>query len=586
MRFRIRIAIVLAAGLAGGWAAASAASAGAAAAGGSGKDVAAAVAEAIKGARTDAQRAQRLLEAGRAASEPEVVAGLLEKAVEYGVKGARAPEALKAATEAADLLDSRSPSGKDKWSALRLDVRREAWRNAPREAKAAASLDLLDALRSQASAAEAAGQWARSQALLREACSLAGSIRSPLQEMLAFQRDRAGHFEQIARQADVARKKLTDNPADGETRDRLLQMLVIELVDLGEAKKVAAADAAQAWSTYLPLAGQDSQTFDEAAATELGRWYFDFLLPKASKYSELRLLVAARGCYQRAVVLHAGQDAQRTALEKKLQEIEVKFDALAMDPAAGGRGADVDLLRSIDLDTMAWQGVWDFVGGTLTVWPRTEAYLRLPATVTGNYRLSLKFTNRYGIPIPDKFSKFGHMKISDRQKAWLARKINEKAGLDVALPLGRKHVGLSIDPDRQDAKVRLLHVDPEGTIWGATTPAEKVVSTRPATGGTGGYDIVQAKSAPLPTEKAHQVDVAVFVEEGVAAIAVDLDGRPVLRWKGKANRCSLADAWPPGRFDNAIILGGWMGPTAFTSAKVCSFRGEIRMDRPVVNEGD
>jgi hypothetical protein len=97
---------------------------------------------------------------------------------------------------------------------------------------------------------------------------------------------------------------------------------------------------------------------------------------------------------------------------------------------------------------------------------------------------------------------------------------------------------------------------------------------------------VQAKSPSLPTEKAHQVDVAVFIEEGVAAIAVDLNGKPVLRWKGKVNRCTLDDAWPPGKFDNAIILGGWMGPTAFTSAKVCSFTGEIRMDRPVANEGD
>jgi hypothetical protein len=83
----------------------------------------------------------------------------------------------------------------------------------------------------------------------------------------------------------------------------------------------------------------------------------------------------------------------------------------------------------------------------------------------------------------------------------------------------------------------------------------------------------------LPTESIHEIGIAVFVEQGIAAVAVNLNDKAVIRWKGRASRCEVGDPWPPGDLRGAILLGGWTGPTAFASAKVCSFSGRTRIQK-------
>ena len=546
----------------------------------------AAIAAAIRGARNDADRAVKLLAAGKAATDDDVAAALLAEAVERGLRAHRATRAVQAAAAALDLLDTKSPRTRPERRDKRLAVRRLTYRHAPRKDKKTAGLDLLEALQVSAESAESAGQWTAAKELHREGYSVAYFLRSPLADLLAFRRVRATHFETVAREAKTTSKLLAAGRADAAAREKLLEMLVIELNDLPAAKAPAGESANQMWRTYLPLAGRDPATLSASAAGELARWYHEFLAPKASKFSQLRLLLAARACCRRAVEVHKADDAQRQALRKRLSAVEEQLVAYAMSPTAGGRGADVNLLRSIDPDRVMREGVWDSASGRLTTWPRRESYLRLPATVTGNYRLRLRFINRNHIPLPDRFRKFNRLRVSDKRKIWFKRLLEATPGVNVALPVGDRHVALSVLPGRGKTRGILAIVEPlvdeddedgDDPAQPATTQADNQI---PNDAGPSLAETVTVEGPYIAREKVHQLDIAVFVELGVATIVVNLDEKPLIRWEGDSSRLVLDDIWPARVDRGSILLGGWRGPTAFNTAKVCNFSGQTAIDRP------
>ena len=540
------------------------------------KDIDALAAEATRGARSNAERAAKLLAAAKLSTgDPAAMVALLERALASGIKGARRPSGLAAAAEALAMLEEKVPDRRADWQKQRVAVCRLQYRYAPRAAKADAGGTLLHVLRAGADAAERDGRWTDAKGLWREAYSVAYSLRSPLREVLAFARRRATHFETIALQAERAAKALAGGSANGAMRQKLLEMLVIELDRPAEARKHLTPETDQTWRTYLPLAEQEPAKLSGPAAAELGRWYHEYLAPRASKFSQLRVLLAAQVCSQRAVTPRPADETVRLSRLAKLGVLEKELAELARHPGAGGRAADVDLLAGLDLAELDSKGAWDFVSGALTVWPTRQAYARLPATVSGSYRLSIRFANRFRVPIPDKFRRYGRLRVSDKRKEWLARKINEKRGLDVALPVGRHNLAVSLEPTSAETLVKLLYVEP-----GNDAPAAKPV-TRPASGPTTGQaardDILVAKAAFLATERIHQLDIAVLVGQDVATVAIHVNGKQILRWRGETSRCQLGDPWPPGDHRGAILLGGWTGPTAFLSAKVCSLCGQVRL---------
>ncbi len=537
-----------------------------------------AVRQAVKGTRSDAERAVKLLAAGKAA-EGETAGDLLKWAVYYALRAPREAEAVDAGREATDLLIDRQPARADHWQGKRLDVERAAWRYAARDEREQAARGFLEFLLNRADALEADRQWAAAQDVYREAYSVAYAIRSPLVEQVAYKRARAGHYAEVAEQVRAAVEGLArqDDPA---VREEALRQLVAELDNVPRARTLVTADVDQSWQAYLPLAEKDPDTLDEAAAKELGIWYHAFLLPKASKFSQMRILAAARACLRRADILHEADDAEGKAIRQKLAEVHRQFEELVMHPAASDRAADVDLLRSIDLETTRWEGVWDFVKGTLTVWPRGgHAYFRLPARVTGSYRLSLQFANYHRIPLPDRFSKFGTLRVSRRRKKWLDRKIAEQRGLDVAFPVGKEHLAVSIVPTEDASTVSLLLVPPSSVRQATSFPTEEPLP-EPIKDPKGRSDVFTVAAPALPTQRFHRLDVAVFVQGDHATVAVNLNDEPLIRWEGKASLVGLDDHWPMGDLRGAILLGGWTGPTCFNAAKVVNFTGRTRLDPP------
>jgi len=483
-------------------------------------------------------------------------------------------------------------------AAKRLAAMRLRYRRSPRAAKEAAGLELLDALLDGAETAEAARRWTPAKELYREAYWVGRHLRSPLTELLAFRRLRAEHFEGIARRVEVDKRKLTAGRGDAAAREKLLEMLVIELRDPAEASKLLTPEVSQTWRSYLPLAGRDPRRLSESAAAELGRWYHEFLAPKASKFSQLGVLLAGKACCRRALELHRSDDAGRKALARRLGKLEEQLIEYAMYPTAGGRGADVDLLRSIDVEGLQPRGAWDFSHGRLTTWPRYDGCLRLPATVTGSYRLSLRFVNRNHIPLPDRFRKFERLRVSKRAQRWFRRLLDPSPGVNVALPVGDRHVALSVLPQPASRRTKgiLAIVEPpidydddededEDEEDADEPAATKPAATQPTAGmpadeGPSPGETVAVEAPYISRERYHQLDIAVFVEQGVATIVINLNEKPLIRWQGEVSRLVLDDIWPPVVPRGAVLLGGWRGPTAFNSAKVCNFSGRTRLDRP------
>jgi hypothetical protein len=91
------------------------------------------IAEIISGAKTDSERAAKLVEAAKILrGQPKILVAVLEKAVAYGVKSPVTPVGCKAAADALDFLEEEFPDRKDEWTVKRVDVCRVKYRSAKR----------------------------------------------------------------------------------------------------------------------------------------------------------------------------------------------------------------------------------------------------------------------------------------------------------------------------------------------------------------------------------------------------------------------------------------------------------------------
>ena len=577
----------------------------------------AAVAQLTEGARTDAQRATKLLEGAKLMSDqPAAFVALLEKAVEYGTKAAASPEGTAAALEAVALLQQKAPDRKARWDEKRLDLLRLRYRYAARSAKPAAGQAYLAELLLRADATEQARQWPEAAAALTQAYPVAAAVQSPLKEMIAFRRARAAHYQTVGRQVEQTRKLLSADPANAPARRKLVQLLVTELQDPAEAEKLLTSDLDAAWRTYVPLLAKGPGTLAPTAAGELGRWVAEMLAPKTSKYSRIAALKTALACYDRA---GDGEKASATALLTRrlaIDKIEKELERIALMSETAGWWGYVDVLRSLELASADKRGVWRVENGALTSWPLARSYLCLPATVTGDYRVSVRFAHRaLRAPVRSLLDRFGAGRVG-----------RSSPGMSLALPVGDGHACVTVAPSQRETLVSLFLVAPVAPAGEGEKPAGVLgasgrsgdrgrggrngrggwssrggVSGRDGRNDRGGRDsgrsdrgdsrgdwraaledtaekppadqTVTAKAPAMSLGKAHQVDVAVFVTDGLARIAVQLDGRAVLRWRGQASRCSLTNSWPDSPAARTVLLGGTRGPNAFASVRLAPLTG-------------
>jgi hypothetical protein len=534
---------------------------------------------ATRGATSDAERAVRLLNGAKlVGDEPAVAVALLEQAVAYGLKGIRAPEAARAASEALGLLEQKAPDRRGEWQAKRLEMAELRYRYASTAEKAATGQALLEAYLAAADAAEEEGLWKDAVEMYRRAYAIAHDLKLPQEDMVGFQRLRAAHFDRVSRSIESGRKALAASPSATSIRESLLLALLAEMHDPNAAAKLLADDVAAAWQTYVPLATKDLGALPPAGAAELGRWLHEFLAPKASKYSRLRVLLAARDCYVRAIESASPTGAGQMTLRMARERVDLEIDKIAMLPETAGWWGYAEMLRAVALDRVSKAGIWNAEEGGLTVWPRPDGYLRIPATISGGYRLSVRFSLRQlKRRISGLADRFG---LSDLAGG--------NPGMEVVFPVGERHLALSLKAEPGKATASLFLIEPESPATPADAP-DATGAGRPGgrsggTSGRGGEDVpakqtVTAETGAMATNRDCQVDIAVFVHGEMARVAAQLDGKPLLRWHGAVARCSVPKAWYFVVTKNTVLLRGNMGPTMFTSVKLCPFTGRLALDQ-------
>ena len=297
------------------------------------------IAQIISGARTNSERAAKLLDATKAlAGQPKVCLAVLEKAVEFGTKSPVTPAGCKAAGDALDRLEADFPDRRDEWTLKRAAACRARYRcTRDRSEKQAAGRELLAALLAVAEIHEKSGNWTRAAARYREAVPVDAYLKAGNAKEIRRKYKAAVHFATTTRRVAQYAALLKKDPSKASTRALLVKLLVVELNDPARAQPYLNEDVDEKWRTCVPLAAKALADLPESVCLELGRWYYKELSKNASSTGKGMLLRRAMDYYKRFVELHAKVDIQAFRAKAALASIEKELAKLGGASATGAR---------------------------------------------------------------------------------------------------------------------------------------------------------------------------------------------------------------------------------------------------------
>jgi hypothetical protein len=255
--------------------------------------------------------------------------------------------------------------------------------------------------------------------------------------------------------------------------------------DPAEAAKFLDETLDEATRKYVPAAVKAVEEAPELACTKLGDWYKGLADQAATPASKGAMLRRAQGYYQRFLAVHKDEDLARTAATLTLKRIE---DALAKCGPPSARGQWIDLLRLADPARDAVNGKWARVGETLTLAPSWNGRIMIPVAPLGSYELQVKFV-----------------------------RVTGRESVDIILPVGSAGVAAVLSG------------------WGGSASGLTTVNGRPAADN-------ETKVSPgqLENGREYTAGIQVKVERDQAVIAMDLNGRPYIRWSGPQSALSVA----------------------------------------------
>ena len=353
------------------------------------------IAQIISGQKTNGARATKLLEAAKVlADQPKLCVAVLEKALEFALKPPVTPASCQAAVQAIYLLEAAVPKRKDDWTLMRADALRAKYRCTRGTAeKQKAAGELLDALLAAASVYEKRANWASAAAKYREAGPVAVYIKAGSTDEIRKKLKTASYFASIVQRAERYADALKKDPTKTSTRTLLIKTLVVELNDPAKAGEHLNQDVDEAWRTYVPLACKPLNKLSETACKELGDWYNKALAKTCSATARPAMLARAQGYYQQFLNLHSKNDIAAITVKAALAAIQTE----AIGPSAGFTpGVSIDLLRSVDVDKHVAAGIWTKKSGVLGVTGSSFAKITLPWMPEGSYELKVVFVRKSG----------------------------------------------------------------------------------------------------------------------------------------------------------------------------------------------
>ncbi len=302
--------------------------------------------------------------------------------------------------------------------------------------------------------------------------------RNRLSKKIDFARNLAAVEDDL----ESLRKQVKETPGDTDVRNALIRLTITALDNPAAAQKLLTDETNPALRKNVPLAAVPAAEITGGRCLQLGRWYHGLAREEKLPFFKKRLLRRARGWFWRFKKNRTARDVKQLKADLSLAEIEAALNAMvAADLKAGGW---IDLAPLLSVGRHAVAGTWRVHGGTVECAHKSasrERSIKMPARPTGNYRFAVSFRMpadgiaSISLPVPP-----------DRRVAW-ACSGNGTTGIG---PI-------------------------DGVQW-----HEKKNRTR---------RIV----SPFKPGGIHEVEAQVFSRAGTAGVEIAIDGRRVIRWRGR-----------------------------------------------------
>jgi len=488
--------------------------------------------------RDDVELAGRLLEtAKKSTDQPAFLAILCQTAADLAMIH---PVGFAKAAEALELLAGQVP---DKAAACRerlLEVRQRQFDTARGDEREAAGEALLDLLAPIIQAKEAAGDVAEASALYRRAKTIARAARSPRTADIDARAEALAQRTRAERQIADVRAVLEKDPANVSVREGLVRLLLVDRDAPVEAAKVLAGCRDKDLLKYVPAAARPVEAAPELACLELGEWYAR-LAEAAPPHAKTAMYARARPYLERFLEVHVATDLMRTRGQVALGKVTEAAARLAApppkpaprekpakpapsQPAVIKPGPWVDLLALVDPAKDAVSGTWRRVGPALVlVDPAQEARIGFPVVPEGSYELLGEFVRTSGDDT-----------------------------IAIILPVGSRQVGLML-----------------GHVHGKASGLDMLYGKVPADNETA------VKPAKFDNNRVYGVRVRVLLQQEVAHIAVHVDAKPYIEWRGPVSALSLGTTWSLGQH-GGLGLGVSNSTVTWRSVRLRMLSGEAR----------
>lgn len=307
-----------------------------------------------RGTEDDIDLAQRLLKtAGETKEKGRLVVLLLESSYTLAMKH---PSGFDTACQAALQL-KRLPDAPASAFEKLLTVRTRQYNMASGARKSEIGQQLVEWAMEQAEAMALDRQYEEALKLMRQAMAFGPNAT---QRGFATYRIRAlTEMDRAARQANLLREKLKEEPTDEASRLRLLQVCVVDLDDPEQAAAALSRDCDERYRTYLPLIQKDDQALADTACLELADWYRS-LADSASQIARPNMLRRAKRYYDLYLDKHKSVDATRMKADLQAKAIGEELEKLAesLDPW-------LDLVKDLN-SARDGNGAWKVQAGKVT----------------------------------------------------------------------------------------------------------------------------------------------------------------------------------------------------------------------------
>jgi len=482
--------------------------------------------KATRGAGDDIELAARLLAAAKEATkQPGFLAVLCEKVADLAGDH---PTGYATAVEAMDFLAAQVPDRAGACAERIVQIRQRQFDRSRGDDRPAAGEALIDALVPLVDAKEAAGEYLEAATVCRRAQTVARAVKSDRSEEIEARQKQLAQTLRTLREIESVEALIQRNPENTAAREKLVRLYLVDRDDPAEAAKHLEGVKDKSLRKYVSAVAKGVEAAPELACMELGEWYRG-LGEVAAPGAQAAMFARAKAYYERFLSLHTPDDLQRTQATLALKEIQAAFEKSGGPPPAKfARGQWIDLLPLVDLAKDGVAGEWKRQGSALAIISRTtHGRIIIPVAPEGSYELQVKFVRTSG----------------DGEVA-------------VILPVRSARVAVLLSV-RQGAVSGLSQINGKGVDANETT-------IRPGT---------------LVNDREYALQVTVVVKGDQARIAVRLDGKPYIAWRGPQSALSLPSWWALPK-SGCLVLGAYKSLVVFRSVRLKMLSGEARLLRP------